>query len=62
MLANMDSQGEHAANRAGNYSGRAKNQIIEPKEPIHGPIEMQSGHQEISTDARHNEYEVMNQA
>ena len=37
------------------------NQIIEPKEPIHGPIEMQSGHQEISMDARNNEYDALNQ-
>ena len=38
------------------------NQIIEPKDPMqHGSIEMQSGHQEISVDARNNEYDVMNQ-
>lgn len=45
ILANMDSNGNLAVNnRAMGNPIRAKNQIIEPKDPINGQIEMQSGH------------------
>lgn len=56
MLNNLDSNGNNVTKQASlNAAIRTKNQIIEPKDPINGQIEMQSGHQEINSEARNNE-------